>query len=275
MRIGVKKFLLSLCVIAVFPLLNRVDLRGEEKQLKKAGDITDGAIADKSAEDLLHPGYTSLFNGEDFTGWKVPEGDNGHWNVVKGVIDYDAQSEATGDKNLWTEKEYGDFILSMEWRIKETTGLYNVPIVLADGSELKDANGKMITVELPNADSGIYLRGTPKAQVNIWCWPIGSGEVYSYRRNQNVSPEVRAGVTPKVNADNPVGEWNKFIIIMVKDRLTVILNNKMVLENAQLPDVPEKGPIALQHHGGKRKDGTFSPASSLMQFRNIYIKELD
>nr|MCH9653325.1 DUF1080 domain-containing protein [Planctomycetota bacterium] len=58
-------------------------------------------------------------------------------------------------------------------------------------------------------------------------------------------------------------------------RLTVIMNNKMVLENAQLPEVPEKGPIAFQHHGGKRKDGTFSPASSLMQFRNIYIKELD
>jgi hypothetical protein len=49
----------------------------------------------------------------------------------------------------------------------------------------------------------------------------------------------------------------------------------MVLENAQLPDVPERGPIALQHHGGPRKDGTLSPASSLMQFRNIWIRELD
>ena len=276
----------GLCLCAVSSLFSQHEVLAQKeikpvkpktlpKQLSKEGSVTDGAIVKIPPEDALHPGYTSLFNGEDFTGWKVPEGDNGHWKVVEGVIDYDAQSEAKGDKNLWTEKEYGDFILSLEWRIKETTGLYKVPIVLADGSELKDAKGNVITVELPNADSGIYLRGTPKAQVNIWCWPIGSGEVYSYRRNQSVSPEVRAGVTPKTNADKPVGEWNKFIIIMVKDRLTVILNNEMVLENAQLPDVPEKGPIAFQHHGGKLKDGTFSPASGLMQFRNIYIKELD
>lgn len=284
MNLRLMKTGLVLSTMTCMTLLSQTNLPAQQNKVKKEakkelkvkpGSITDGAIVKKSPEDVLHPGYTSLFNGENLSGWKVSEGDNGHWKVVKGVIDYDAQSEAKGDKNLWTEKEYGDFILSLEWRIKETTGLYNVPIVLADGSELKDAKGNVITVELPNADSGIYLRGTPKAQVNIWCWPLGSGEVYSYRRNQSVSPEVRAGVTPKINADKPVGEWNKFIIIMVKDRLTVILNNKMVLENAQLPDVPEKGPIALQHHGGKRKDGTFSPASSLMQFRNIYIKELD
>ena len=43
-------------------------------------------------------GFTPLFNGKDLAGWKVPEGDNGHWKVVDGVIDYDARSEATGDK---------------------------------------------------------------------------------------------------------------------------------------------------------------------------------
>ena len=41
------------------------------------------------------PGFTALFNGKDFTGWKVPEGDGGHWKVEGGVIDYDAQSEAS------------------------------------------------------------------------------------------------------------------------------------------------------------------------------------
>ena len=45
-------------------------------------------------------GFTSLFNGKDLTHWKVPAGDNGHWKVLDGVIDYDARSEAPGDKNL-------------------------------------------------------------------------------------------------------------------------------------------------------------------------------
>jgi len=226
------------------------------------------------AEGEVEDGFTSLFNGKDFAGWIVPQGDNGHWKVVDGVIDYDAASEAKGDKNLWTEKEYGDFILKLDWKIKKTSGLFNVPIVLKDGSYLKDAAGKRVTIKMPNADSGVYLRGTGRAQVNIWCWPVGSGEVYGYRNRRNVSPEVRAGVTPRVNADKPVGQWNTFIIIMIKDRLTVILNNKMVLENARLPGVPKKGRIALQHHGGRNKDGSYRPASSLMQFRNIWIKEL-
>lgn len=227
-------------------------------------------FADGEVED----GFTSLFNGKDFTNWTLPEGDNGHWKVLNGVIDYDAASEAKGDKNLWTKEEYGDFILKLDWRLKQTSGFYNVPVVLQDGTYLKDATGKDITIKTPNADSGVFLRGVGKAQINIWCWPVGSGEVYGYRNNKSMSPEVRAGVTPRVNADNPVGEWNQFVIIMVKDRLTVMLNNKLVLENAQLPDVPERGKIALQHHGGVNKDGSYKPASSLVQFRNIWIKPL-
>ena len=45
-------------------------------------------------------GYTSLFNGKDLSGWIVPEGDNGHWTVIDGVIDYDARSEAEQSKAL-------------------------------------------------------------------------------------------------------------------------------------------------------------------------------
>jgi hypothetical protein len=220
-------------------------------------------------------GFTALFNGRDFTGWKLPDGDNGHWKVINGVIDYDSRSEAKGDKNLWTEKEFKDFTLRLDWRIKETTGLYPVPTVLPDGSHKKGPDGKDIITPTPNADSGIYLRGSSKAQVNIWCWPIGSGEVYGYRMDKNQPPEVRAGVTPKVRADKPVGEWNTFEITMKGDRLTVLLNGQKVLDNAQLPGVPESGRLALQHHGGPNpKTGELSPASSLVQFRNIFIKEL-
>lgn len=221
-------------------------------------------------------GFTSLFNGRDLAGWIVPEGDNGHWKVLDGVIDYDACSEAPGrDKNLWTEKEYKDFTLRVDWRIKQTTGLYDMPVVLPDGSHKLDAEGREIKIPTPNADSGTYLRGTSKAQLNIWCWPIGSGEVYGYRMDKTMPPDVRAGVTPKVRADKPVGEWNRFEITLKGERLTVVLNGQTVIDNARLPGLPESGRIALQHHGGKNpKTGELSPASSLVQFRNLAIREL-
>jgi hypothetical protein len=220
-------------------------------------------------DDLVGEGWRPLFNGTDLSGWKIPEGDNGHWKVVDGVIDYDALSEAA-EKDLWTEASFGDFMLRVDWRIKEPSGLYPMPTVLPDGTEKRDASGNVVTEERPNADSGIFLRGTPKAQVNIWMWPVGSGEVYGYRTDEAMPPAVRAGVTPRVKADHPVGEWNTFVITMKGDRLTVDLNGKTVIENAQLPGVPARGPIALQHHG----NGKPHPASILVQFRNIYVKEL-
>lgn len=228
-----------------------------------------------AAPDETPEGFRSLFDGKDLSHWIIPEGDNGHWKVLDGVIDYDAQSEAKGDKNLWSKEEFGDFELRIDWKIKETSGFYAMPYVLPDGSYVKDGEGNKITHLAPNADSGIYLRGKATYQLNIWCWPIGSGEVYGIRNNEKNSPEVRAGVTPSRNADRPVGHWNTFVITMKGDRLTVVLNDHLIIENALLPDVPEKGPIALQHHGGLGKDGEMTPASSLVQFRNIFIRELD
>ncbi|HCK14995.1 TPA: DUF1080 domain-containing protein [Candidatus Poribacteria bacterium] len=225
---------------------------------------------------LIERGFILLFNGQNLSGWKIPEGDNGHWKVVDGVIDYDAQSEASGDKNLWTEGTFANFILRISWRFKQTSGFYPMPTILPDGSYETDENGEVIKELRPNADSGIYLRGTAKGQVNLWCWPIGSGELWNYRNDKSMTAEVRASAVPKVCADNPVGEWNVMEITMKGDRVNVALNDQIVIGNAQTPDLPEKGAIALQHHGGINKEtGEFSPASSLIQFRDIYIKQLD
>src|SRR5262249_50352531 len=51
----------------------------------------------RSADNEAPPGFSALFNGRDLSGWKVPEGDGGHWKVLGGVIDYDAESEGKGD----------------------------------------------------------------------------------------------------------------------------------------------------------------------------------
>ena len=219
-------------------------------------------------------GATSLFNGKDLSGWKIPAGDNGHWKVVDGVIDYDGESEAKADKHLFTEQAYGDFELQVEWRIKETPYINpNVPYILPNGSQAVDIKGKPLKFSLPDSDSGIILRGDVKNQVNIWCWPAGSGEFYGYRTDAKMPQEVKAAVTPRMQADKPVGEWNKFVITMKGDRVTVVLNDKKVVENAQLPGIAPKGAIGLQHHGGK-KNGQWNSPPALVQFRNIAVKEL-
>jgi hypothetical protein len=49
---------------------------------------------------------------------------------------------------------------------------------------------------------------------------------------------------------------------MKGDRLTVVLNGQLVIDNAQLPGIPARGPIGLQDHGDP------------LEFANLHIKEL-
>ena len=123
----------------------------------------------------------------------------------------------------------------------------------------------------PEWPVGDLLRGGP--QINIWCWPVGSGELWSVRRDKNLPAALRAAATPKLHADRNIGEWNTFEITLVGEQANILLNGQKVIENATIPGIATAGPIGLQHHGtwnGTRWNGP----PSLIQFRNIYIKEL-
>lgn len=206
--------------------------------------------------------FVSLYTGIDLAGWKSEPGHAGHWQPKDWILSYDGKSEAE-DKNLWTQKEYRDFILICDWRWVASGKKILRPVISASGEESLDAQGKVEQREVIDAgDSGIYLRGSSKSQVNIWCWPAGSGEVYGYRTDKSLPASVRAGVTPSAKADNPIGQWNRFIITMKGDRLTVNLNGKDVISSAQLPGIPPSGPVGLQHHGDP------------IEFANIFVQEL-
>jgi hypothetical protein len=235
---------------------------------------TTGRLVAQEQNLYEEMGFTSLFNGKDLTGWIVPEGDNGHWSVIDGVIDYDARSEAEGDKNLWSEKEYKDFVLHVEWRFKGYGDhLFPLPVIMPDGSYVKNPDGSTYQPLGPNSDSGILLKDV--GQANLWCWSVGSGELWSVRNNMELPPEVRAAAVPSENADRPVGQWNAFDILVKGDRVTVINNGITVIDNALFPGMDTVGKIGFQHHGGINPEtGKLQGASSLVQFRNIWISEL-
>lgn len=220
------------------------------KELPSSGSLPPDAVAPEAE------GFVSIYNGLNLEGWKAGPSHEQHWKVEDWTLSYDGKCDAA-DPHLWTKKSYRDFVMICDWRWTGKGTKQSRPNTLPSGRD----DG---TVEVVDAgDSGIYLRGNDKSQVNIWCWPAGSGEVYGYRTDPKMSAEVVAGVTPKERADKPIGEWNRFVITMKGDRLSVDLNGKLVLDKAQLPGVPAEGPIALQHHG------------DAIQFANIYVKELN
>ncbi|MEI7900511.1 MAG: DUF1080 domain-containing protein [bacterium] len=211
----------------------------------------------KSTDNQPPKGYTALFNGKDLAGWKgvtraeqfdsplvrqkaapekraalqikADEEMRASWHVRDGGALY---FDGKG-YSLATAKDYGNFEMFVDWRLLTVRG-----------------------------DSGLYLRGSP--QVQIWDahnqWNIGSGGLYNNQKNPSKALTI---------ADRQIGDWNTFHIKMVGDKVTVILNGVLVVDNAvlenywdrALPIFP-KEQIELQCHGDP------------IEFKNIYICEL-
>ena len=207
--------------------------------------------ADPNQRPLNQPpkGFATLFNGKDLTGWKGLVGSPETRQKMKTEELSKAQGKADaamrahwkavdgvlcfdgkGD-SLCTAKDYGDFEMLVDWKIEK------------------------------EGDSGIYLRGSP--QVQIWDPAnsgVGSGGLY----NNKIGPSK-----PLKQADKPIGEWNTFRIIMISQRVTVYLNDVLVVDNVVMENYWERdkpiypvGQIELQSH------------SSPLYFRNIFIRAI-
>ncbi len=213
-----------------------------------------------------YEGYKALFDGAGLGGWKVSDAIKQVWaaNGSHFIAKAGVKAEKGADLNLWTEKSYKDFILVADWKYRTKPVKKMVNKIAPNGEEpVLGADGKpeQIEVEEP-ADSGIYLRGSSKAQVNIWVRPIGSGDIRGYRVDKTLPMEIRTACTPKMNADAKLGAWNRFEITMKGDRATILLNGQKIIDNAQLPGIASEGPIALQYHNDE------------IEFANVYLKEL-
>jgi len=192
------------------------------------------AAPDLSKVKLGEP--VSLFNGKDLEGWKLtsPGAVNG-WSVKDGVLTNNpAQEEGKPHRNygnLRTVAEFEDFNLKLET---------NVP---------------------KGGNSGIYLRGIYEVQVlDSFGKPLDShnmGAIYSR-------------IKPTEAAEKPAGEWQTLDITLVDRHVTVILNDKKIIDNQPLlgctggaltSDQFKPGPIYLQgdHTGANYRNMVLRP----------------
>ena len=224
----------------------------------------------QTVSDPAPDGFAPLFNGRDLAGWReVPDQPMRvsssteaapairHWTARDSILEHDGKA---GD--LWTEGEFGDFTLRLDWRWPDRPGWEEFPLITFEGEEQR-VDGRPVTERALDAgDSGVFLRGLRKAQVNLFCYPVGSGEVRDYRTNPKLIPEQGRAVTPNRQADAPIGDWNRMEITLRGNRLTVALNGVAVITNAELPGLPARGPVGLRHGHGR------------IEFRNLFVREL-
>lgn len=211
-------------------------------------------------------GLRSIFDGVSFAGWRYRDEYQGHWTADDGELRSDGklQVKQGADRNLWTQKEYGDFKLVVDWRLPGKPRLKKLPRFAPDGLYARDGQGRLLRHELLDAgDSGIYLRGNARSQVNIWSQPMGSGDINDYHKDATLPVDIRRACLPKQKADAPFGQWNRFVITMRGSRVSVVLNGETVIDQAKLPGVPARGRLALQDHHDP------------VEFRNLFLKVLD
>ena len=192
------------------------------------------AIAPIHAADNRPPeGFLALFNGKDLAGWKGLVGNpksrakmtpdqlakaqkkadeimRKAWSVKDGALVFSGRGQS-----LCTAKDYGDFELYVDWKIK------------------------------PGGDSGIYLRGSP--QVQIWDRAEGSGGLYNNSKNPRNPTKKADNPTGRWNTFyiKMVGER-----VTVKLNGELVVDN-VVLENYWERNKPiyPVGQIELQNHG--------------------------
>jgi len=110
----------------------------------------------KTAQD-----FTSLYTGVDLAGWKQDPGHEGHWQAKNWILNYDGKSQAE-DKNLRTEKDYGNFVLIFDCRLPGKAADCGLPIVLANGTP--DIGNRAIAEQFQTGRWNRFVPGYPASR---------------------------------------------------------------------------------------------------------------
>lgn len=210
-------------------------------------------------EDEAAAGYEVLFDGTDMSAWT---GNLRNYSLVNGTI-YVTANYGNGG-NLYTKKEYGDFIFRFEFCF-EKPGVNN-GVGIRTPQNVDAAYYGMCECQILDHDDPIY-KGLAEYQVH--------GSAY--------------GIIPaKRIVHKPLGTWNQEEIKVVGDRITVTLNGEVILDgnlreackgHNVAPDGSSTNPYTIDHrnHPGMfNKSGhiSFCGHGAGIRFRNIRVLDL-
>jgi len=218
--------------------------------------LAGAAQAPQQKED----GFTPLFNGKDFTGWVYGLRANGTENksgkgyqIENGVI-YSTKEDGG---NLYTEKEYANFVFRFEFRLT------------------------------PNANNGIGIRAPLEGDAAYVGMEIqvldDGGSEYTNLLPGQYHGSIYKVAPAKRGFQKPVGEWNSEEIVANGRQITVKLNGTTIVD-ANLDDVKDEATLK-EHRDLSKPDGSQGIANTKghigflghgahVEFRNIRVKVL-
>ncbi|MEM9720400.1 MAG: DUF2911 domain-containing protein, partial [Bacteroidota bacterium] len=222
-----------------------------QEAVKFSKEISDEWAVDYFQEKLVpleqgdEPEFISLFNGENLMGWI---GNTQSYVVDQGTILVNPKGEGGG--NLYTEKEYSDFILRFEFQL--TPGANNG-----------------LGIHAPLEGDAAYVGKELQILDN-------RAEKYATLKPYQYHGSVYGIIPAKRGFQTPVGTWNEQEVFVKGSKVKVTLNGTVILDGDFLEASKEGTMDGRDHPGLKRTRGHigFLGHGDVLRFRNIRIKEL-
>ncbi|MGD9636093.1 MAG: GDSL-type esterase/lipase family protein [Pirellulales bacterium] len=229
-----------------FPDLLHPNAAGYAKWAKALRPVlaTQGLLKTEPDNFVPEDGYENLFNGHDLTGWGLRPTSAGD---IKARAEWQASDP---DAAIWpiitestsfdgkTASDNGRFV-AKDGRLIVTTPSEGRKIeqLFTEREFPKDFTLKLEFRGTPNADSGIYIRGT---QLQCRDYALAG----PYTKLKNYKPQ----------------DWNEIVVEVKGDTARATCNGEVLEESLQ---VPATGPIGVEGDRGQ------------MEYRRIRVKEAE
>ncbi|HYV38957.1 MAG TPA: DUF1080 domain-containing protein [Gemmataceae bacterium] len=186
-----------------------------------------------------------FFNGKDLDGWN---GLTEYWSVKDGaIVGSSAPAGIKFNTFLVRKGTYKDFELSFEVRLKDGKGNSGVQI----RSKMKDDKK--------------YVVAGPQCDMADGYWGSLYGELFPFGTNGAMMKAAPKDIVAKAMPKK--GEFMPYEIKAVGKHVTIKLNGLTTVD-ADFPDMPDEGIIALQVHSGGAMEVTFRK----IQFKDLTKK---
>lgn len=205
-----------------------------------AAPVATPATAASAADE---EGFVKLFDGKTLDGWI---GATKGYQVVDGVL----VCPKTGGGNLYTAKEYADFVFRFEFKLT------------------------------PGANNGLGIRAPTTGDAAYTGMELqildDTAPQYKNLQKYQYHGSIYGIVAAERGHLKPVGEWNSQEVTAKGRRITVKLNDKVIVD-ADLDEATKDGTVDKKNHPGlKNTSGHigFLGHGTQVEFRNIRIKDL-
>ncbi|MGM0621564.1 MAG: DUF1080 domain-containing protein [Bacteroidota bacterium] len=196
-------------------------------------------------EEEKAEGFVSLFNGMNLDGWQGNKTDYYAENS-----DLVVDPERGGNGNLFTEKQYRDFVFRFEFQLT------------------------------PGANNGLGIRAPLEGDAAYEGMELqildNTAPVYANLAEYQYHGSVYGVIPAKRGFLKPVGDWNYQEVVLKGNDIKITLNGEVILEG-NIAEASKNGTLDGRDHPGlKREKGHigFLGHGSPLKFRNIRIKDL-